>query len=444
MTADSRTRASPCFEQRAHPRVHLRMADGIQRADRRLPDAEVGVADQPQQRLERAAVAEPGQRRGDGHQQLAIVLLEQARSAPATARAIADPAERRGRRAPRLGVVAAQAARSADRPSAPRSGRSPRAARAARRRAEQMRQRALDRRVRAASRGRVTNCRSAAPAGAAAPPRSRAARRRPRSTRAPAPRCARRRRRTSRRSARWMRGQRVDDAAGDDVRADRAPRPAARPRPRRRSGRALRPPGRRPDRRRAAARSRGATAGSLMRDSASSAGNARKKSCDSAIAASRSTAAGRRQFAERLDRVKSHVHVLVVERARAARRRPRAALRAERQRRLNPQIGVGVLQQIDRATPVRSTPVIVSSCSALLSTLKLRCPSRSADTSASTSAGIAAAGHRFDGGAAHLPVLVGHRRRQRPEALDRSQRRRAVRSRAAAPPASASRSSLAS
>ena len=81
------------------------MTDRVQRTDRALPDRDVDVADKTQQRFEGAAVAQMGERRGDGDQQIAVVFLQQPNQRFDRPR-VADPAQRHDRGPPGLGVVA--------------------------------------------------------------------------------------------------------------------------------------------------------------------------------------------------------------------------------------------------------------------------------------------------------------------------------------------------
>ena len=92
-----------------------------------------------------------------------------------------------------------------------------------------------------------------------------------------------------------------------------------------------------------------------------------------------------RLLADRFDRMKADVDVGIVERGDERVDRFRPALAAERQRRLDPQSRRrrGAISEISAS--VTSTPVSDSSCSALLSRLKLRWPSRSAAITESTS-----------------------------------------------------------
>ena len=97
--------------------------------------------------------------------------------------------------------------------------------------------------------------------------------------------------------------------------------------------------------------SRCATRLSLMRASASIAGKARKKSPRLGDVGERLDGVGGAQAAERLDRVEAHVGVRIVERGDERVDGRRVLLLAEGQRRLHAQVGVGPLQQLDRAAP---------------------------------------------------------------------------------------------
>ena len=197
----------------------------------------------------------------------------------------------------------------------------------------------------------------------------------------------------------WMRRQRVDDstpaASGSiEQRARAAPR-----RPRRRSARALRPPARRP-----------------ARPAATAPGGAPPRIADPRSARVRGKA---RKKSPRLGDRGQRLHGGGGVRASPA-PRSRGTARWRRDRpapRAAPATAAAVLRSRARARPesagrrrgraaastsgaVTSTPVIASSWSALLRTLKLRCCSRSVATSAPTSA-VAAAGQRLHGGPPH-------------------------------------------
>ena len=93
---------------------------------------------------------------------------------------------------------------------------------------------------------------------------------------------------------------------------------------------------------------RGATPGSPICARASSAGKARKKLPDAAVVARTSTAGERPELAERLDGVK--LQVLVVARGGRDQRVDRARVTplTERQRGLQPEVRIGVLEQLEQ------------------------------------------------------------------------------------------------
>ena len=184
------------------------------------------------------------------------------------------------------------------------------------------------------------------------------------------------------RSAAWMRGERVDDrgdrrrparSSASDQRRDRffVADLAERVGGRRRRASDRRAAGR------AAARS---TRVADARERVDAPETRERNRATRRCRASGSIAAGARKPAERLDRVEAHVGIGIVERAQKS-ASAAAGWRcvAERERGLHAQVGVRVAAAARRAAPSTSTPVSVSSCSALLSTLKLRWPSRSAD-----------------------------------------------------------------
>ena len=73
------------------------------------------------------------------------------------------------------------------------------------------------------------------------------------------------------------------------------------------------------------------------------AGNARKKSPRLGHARQPIDGRRRRELAERLDRVKPHVRIRIVQRAKQRVDRSRPALSPERERGLDPQVGVRIL-----------------------------------------------------------------------------------------------------
>ena len=129
----------------------------------------------------------------------------------------------------------------------------------------------------------------------------------------------------------------------------------------------------------------------------------------------------RAQLAERFNGVKPDVHVRIVECHEQRLDRFRTVLRAEGERRLDAQIGVGVLQQIDQRRG-QIDPGHRQQLQRAAQHAEIAVPLAQRRDQRLDQAGIAPAGDRLHRGSPHPPVLVGHRRRQRTEAVDRVER----------------------
>src|SRR6185295_10940021 len=130
---------------------------------------------------------------------------------------------------------------------------------------------------------------------------------------------------------------------------------------------------------------------------------------------------GRRQFAQRFDRVEADVRVGILERLQQRVDRLRPGLRSEGERRLNPQVAVRMAQQVDQRRGYVDAG----------HRQQLQGAAEHAEVAMAVAQGgdervderrVAARGQRLHRVAPHLPVVVAERVMQRPDAVDRLDR----------------------
>ncbi len=128
---------------------------------------------------------------------------------------------------------------------------------------------------------------------------------------------------------------------------------------------------------------------------------------------------GRRpEGAERLDRMEADVDILVVECREQSVHRLRTWLRAERERDLNPEIGVRMPHQVDqRRGEVDAGHGQQLECAAQDAEIAVPLPQRGDERIHQR--WIPPSGHRLHRRTPYLPIVVGHRGGDRAEALDR-------------------------